>query len=113
MRAALAQDPRVAGIGEPESAMLFRNDEAEQAQIAQPLNELRRLLSFAVPAFEILPPRSQKLIDGIHHHPQNFLVLIAQLRVRKYLILENVPGDQALGDAHAGPYSATRSMTRS
>src|SRR5580704_6467479 len=108
MRAALAQYPRIPGIGEPEPAMLFGNDETEEPQIAQPLNEFGGLLGFTIPALEILVLGSQKIIDGIDHHPQDLLVLIAQLRIREHLILQDVSGDEIFGDAHGGLYSATR-----
>ncbi len=54
VRAALTQYARIAGVRQAESAVLLRNDETEQAQIAQALDEFRRLLRVAVPALEVL-----------------------------------------------------------
>ena len=66
MRAALAQYARVPAIGQTKAAVFLRDDEAEQPQIAQALNELRRLLGLSVPALEVLLPRSQELVDGMY-----------------------------------------------
>ncbi len=93
--------------------MLFGNDETEEPQITQPLNEFGGLFGIAIPTLEIPVLGSQKIIDGIDHHLQDLLVLIAQLRIREQLILQDVSGDEIFGDAHVGVHSATRSITRS
>ena len=103
VRAALAQDARVAGIRQAEAAMLLGNDQAEQPQIAQTLNEFRRLFRRPVPPLEILMPGRQELVDGIDHHAQDFAVLVAQPRIGKQLLFEYSSRHQILCDAHRIP----------
>ena len=44
------EDPRVAGIGQSETALLLGNDEAEEPEIPQSLDELSRLRRLSIPA---------------------------------------------------------------
>src|SRR5580658_9485834 len=94
------------------SCVLLWDDEAEQAQVPQALNELRRLFGREIPALEIPMLFAQELVDGIDHHSQHFAVLVPQPRVGEKLLFEDFPRHQIFGDAH-GDYCATRSMTRS
>jgi hypothetical protein len=80
--------------------VLLRDDEAEQSQIAQSLNELRGLLGLAVPAFEVLMPGAQELVDGIHHHSEHFAVLFAQSGIGKERILEDPSRHEIFRNAH-------------
>ena len=80
--------------------MLFRDDEAEQSQITQALDELRRLRCLAVPALEVLMPGTEELVDGIHHHPKHFAVLFAQTGIGKERILEDPSRHEIFRYAH-------------
>src|SRR5579871_1498000 len=100
MGAALAQDPRVAGVRETEAAMFLRNDETEEAQIPQALNELLRLGGLTIPAFEVLLAWREKIVDGLQHGAQHLTILVAQPRIGEQLLLEDTTGNQAFGDTH-------------
>ena len=68
--------------------MLLRDDQPEKTQIAQPLNELRRLLRLAIPTLEVGVLRSEELIDRLDHHAEDLAILGAQPRVGKEILLE-------------------------
>jgi hypothetical protein len=100
MRTALAQDPRITRIGETETAVLLGDDQAEEAQVAQPLDEVLGLGRLSIPALEFLVPRREELIDGIEHQPQYLAVLLAQPWIRKEAVFDDSTRQQTLCDAH-------------
>ena len=96
-----------------EAALFLGNDEAEQTEIAQALDEFRRLRRVPVPALEILAPRREELIDRLEHHAEHFPVLLAQPRIGKEVVLDDAPRQQILRNTHGATYCAIRSMTSS
>ena len=114
MRAALAQHARVAGIRQSETAVLLGDDEAEQAQIPQALNEIRRLRRLAIPALEILLPGIQEAVDRLDHHAEDVAILVAQARIGKRLSSTIRPANRLFATLMLTCcYCAIRSMTRS
>ncbi len=53
MAAGLGEHARISRVRQPEAAMLLGDDQAEQAELAQPLDEFRGLLRLAIPAPEV------------------------------------------------------------
>ena len=80
--------------------MLLGNDEAEQAQIAQPLDEFRGLRRLPIPALEVLAAGGEELIDGLDHQAEHFPILLAHARIGKKAVLDDAPRQQTLRDTH-------------
>ncbi len=112
VRAALAQYPRIPRIREAEAAMLLRDDEAEQTQIAQPLNELRGLLRLAIPALEVLMLGSQELIDRLDHHAEDLAILVRAAADKGRAAPRGSDPPIDFSQRSSVTYSATRSITR-
>ena len=100
--AGLGQHARIGRVRQAETTELLGDDQAEQAQLAQRLDELVGLAGCAIPAreFGLLP--FEKPVDGLDDHAEHLAIAVVDRGVREQVFFQDVAEQQLLGDALVG-----------